>query len=96
MNTQPVSEHFDRFPCAWHAIRMLTPELCRAARGYLDWTQSQLAERANVSEITIRKFETGRHIPHPNNLVAIERAIEAGRLRVTETGGLEPIPDDET
>src|ERR1044072_1645619 len=39
---------------------ILTPALCRAARGLLDWTQTDLAERAAVSRSTIRDYE-GRH-----------------------------------
>ncbi|MEO1240819.1 MAG: helix-turn-helix transcriptional regulator [Pseudomonadota bacterium] len=36
---------------------MITPEQCRAARALLDWTQKDLAERANISNQTVRNFE---------------------------------------
>ncbi|WP_375459343.1 helix-turn-helix transcriptional regulator [uncultured Enterovirga sp.] len=39
----------------------LSPALCRAARGLLDWTQEELAERADVSRSTVRDFEKERH-----------------------------------
>lgn len=67
---------------------MITPATCRAARALIDWSQATLAASANLSEITIRKFETGRVIPHPNNLAAIQRALEeAGVEFIPENGG---------
>lgn len=67
---------------------MISPEQCRAARGWLDWTQEELAGRAQVGLSTIRDFEKGRRTPIANNLAAIERALaEAGlRLRFREDG----------
>ena len=55
---------------------MLTSEQSRAARGWLDWSQEDLAKRANVSLSTIRDFEKGRRVPISNNLQAIKRAFE--------------------
>jgi transcriptional regulator with XRE-family HTH domain len=55
---------------------MITPEQSRAARGLLDWTQSQLAERAHLSESSIRHFEKRRKTPSINNRAAIRRALE--------------------
>ncbi len=40
---------------------MITPAQCRAARGLLDWTQTELAARSGVGCSTIRSFENGRH-----------------------------------
>ena len=59
---------------------MLTPQQSRAARGWLDWSQADLAERANVSLSTIRDFEKGRRTPIGNNLDAIKRALENAGL----------------
>lgn len=39
---------------------MLTPQQCRAARTYMDWTQQDLADRSGVSPVTIRLFEANR------------------------------------
>ena len=39
---------------------MLTPEMCRAARGLLGWTLENLAEAAGVGLMTISAFERGR------------------------------------
>jgi len=55
---------------------MLTPEQSRAARGWLDWSQEDLAQRANVSLSTVRDFEKGRRTPIANNLEAIKRAFD--------------------
>jgi len=67
---------------------MLSPEQSRAARGWLDWSQDELAKRANVSLSTVRDFEKGRRIPIANNLDALRRAIEAGGVQLVFTDGL--------
>ena len=66
---------------------MLTPAHSRAARGWLDWTQEQLAQGANVSLSTIRDFEKGRRIPIANNIDAIRRVLEANGVRMLEDNG---------
>lgn len=58
----------------------MSPEQCRAARAWLDWSQSDLAARADVSASTIRDFEAGRRIPIVNNLRAIRQALEAAGI----------------
>ena len=55
---------------------MLTPEQSRAARGWLNWSQEDLAQRANVSLSTVRNFEKGRNVPIKNNLDAIRSVLE--------------------
>jgi transcriptional regulator with XRE-family HTH domain len=65
----------------------LSPEQSRAARGLLDWSQTDLAKRSNLSESTVRDFEKGRRVPSINNLAAIEHALaEAGVDLVNGTG----------
>ncbi len=66
---------------------LLTPEQCRAARGLLDWTQEDLAQKAGVSRSTIRDFEKGRHWPHPSTATQVVAALEKG--------GVLLIPSDE-
>lgn len=54
----------------------MTPEQCRAARAFLNWSQTDLANRANVGMSTVRDFEKGRHTPIANNLRAIQSSLE--------------------
>lgn len=65
---------------------MMTPEQCRAARGWLEWSQDELAARASVSLSTIRNFEKGRNAPIKNNLEAMQRAFEAAGVHLTFLG----------
>jgi ribosome-binding protein aMBF1 (putative translation factor) len=58
----------------------LTPEQSRAARGWLDWSQEDLAKKASVSLSTVRDFEKGRRVPIPNNLAALEAALEGAGI----------------
>ncbi len=67
---------------------MLSPEQSRAARGWLDWSQADLAERAHVSLSTIRDFEKGRRVPIANNLEAIQRALEAEAVTFEDSDGI--------
>jgi transcriptional regulator with XRE-family HTH domain len=60
----------------------MSPEQCRAARGWLEWTQQELAKRAGVGLSTVRDFEKGERTPIPNNLSAIRRAIEDAGVRL--------------
>ena len=64
----------------------LTPAQSRAARGLLDWSQTELATRSNLSESTVRDFEKGRRVPSLNNLAAIQRALEAAGVAFTNGG----------
>lgn len=63
----------------------LTPEQSRAARGWLDWSQEDLAKKANVSLSTVRDFEKGRRTPIANNLEAIERALIGAGIHFVNT-----------
>lgn len=47
------------------------PEILLALRLSNGLTQQQLAERANVAEITIQNYESGRSNPVPTRLLAI-------------------------
>lgn len=58
----------------------LTPGQCRAARALLDWTQDDLALRAEVSRSTVRGFEGGQHEMHRATAAAIRRAFEAAEI----------------
>lgn len=58
----------------------MTPEQCRAARGWLDMSQDDLAKAARVSLSTVRDFEKGRRLPIANNLAAIRSVLEAAGI----------------
>ncbi|MDI6837676.1 MAG: helix-turn-helix transcriptional regulator, partial [Rhizobiaceae bacterium] len=62
------------------------PQQCRAARGWLDISQTELAEASNVSLSTVRDYEKGRRVPIGNNLAAIQNALESKGISFTETG----------
>ena len=55
----------------------LTPALCRAARGLLNWTSVRLASKAGMSEGVVREFESGRRIPGPSKVASIRRTLKA-------------------
>ena len=54
----------------------------------LDWSQPVLAERAHISQTTLRNFEKGYRSPTHNNLAAIKSALEAAGVEfIDENGG---------
>jgi transcriptional regulator with XRE-family HTH domain len=68
--------------------QMFTPAQCRAARGLIDWSQLELAQRAGVGIVTIRQLEAGNHAPRRATLEVVRRALEAGGVEfIDESGG---------
>jgi DNA-binding transcriptional regulator YiaG len=65
----------------------MTPEQCRAARGWLGWSQNELAGAAHVSHSTVKDFEGGRRVPIANNLAAMKAALEADGIVFVDSGG---------
>lgn len=66
----------------------MTPEQCRAARGWLGWTQQELATRAHVGLSTVKVFEKGSGKLIPATAEAIQRTIEqAGICLLTRADG---------
>lgn len=58
----------------------MTPEQCRAARGWLAWSQDELAKAANVGQSTVKDFEGGRRTPISATLAAMQAALEQGGI----------------
>jgi DNA-binding transcriptional regulator YiaG len=68
----------------------VSPEQCRAARGWLDWSQNMLAIRAGVALSTVRDFEKRRHVPTPSNLHAMCQALEREGVFFPPDGVIRP------
>ena len=66
---------------------ILTPALCRAARGLLDWTQVDLADQAAVSRSTIRDYEGKHHELHRATEAQLRLAFENGGVAFIEVEG---------
>jgi DNA-binding transcriptional regulator YiaG len=65
-------------------IATMTPEQCRAARAWLNWSQDELAKGASVGVSTVRDFEAGRREPTRNNLTAMKAALESGGVALVD------------
>ena len=78
-----VSDESNRY---WFA--MVTAAQCRAARGLLDWSQRDLADRAAVGIVTVRQLEAGVNEPRRATVEVVRRAFEsAGVEFIDENGG---------
>ncbi len=67
---------------------ILTPPLCRAARGLLDWTQADLADHAAVSRSTIRDYEGRHHEIHRATEAQLRLAFEGGGVKFVDVEGV--------
>ena len=56
---------------------MISAAQCRAARGLLDWSQQELAERAGVGVVTVRQLEANLRQPRRATLAVVRRCFEA-------------------
>lgn len=63
------------------------PAQCRAARGLLDWTQSDLSEATGLSAVTIRAFEKGGEMRESNRTLIALALEKAGVELIPENGG---------
>jgi transcriptional regulator with XRE-family HTH domain len=61
----------------------MSPDQCRAARGWLGWSQQKLADQAKLSVSTLKDFENRKRRPIANNLAAIRGALEAAGIEFT-------------
>lgn len=88
MSTQIVGVDEKNLPAYF---RPMTPEQSRAARGWLDWSQQELAAKASVSLSTVRDFEKGRRVPIANNLTAMRVVLETAGISFVDSDGASGI-----
>ncbi len=67
---------------------MLSIEQIRAARALLDWSQSDLAEKAGLSQTGIARIENGTNQPNTKTLQKIETAFDDANIEFMGTTGL--------
>lgn len=72
---------------------MITPALARAARGLLDWQQSDLANIGSLSLTAIKNFEGGQKTTHKKTAQAIQNAFEKHGIEFPSSGGLRQTDD---
>lgn len=66
---------------------MVTSAQVRAARGLLNWTVRDLAERSGVHRNTVTRIETETTTPG-HSMAAVQKAFEsAGVMFIPENGG---------
>lgn len=65
----------------------MTAGQCRAARGYLGWSQTDLAEHAKVSRAMIADFEGGKRRTHDAMRNAVQDVLEAAGVEFPERAG---------
>ncbi len=68
-------------------ISTISPGLCRAARGLLDWSQQELAKQAGVGTVTIRELEGGKHEPRRATLYVVLQAFEKAGVEFLHVDG---------
>ncbi|MDR6666390.1 helix-turn-helix transcriptional regulator [Rhizobium sp. 1399] len=57
---------------------------CRAARGLIGWSQSDLCDAAKVGRATLANFEAEKTTPYDRTLRDIESALEAAGVRLID------------
>lgn len=70
--------------------KTLLPAQCRGARGLLNWSQGDLADRAGVSRSTVKDFETERHTLHHSTERLLIEALEDGGAALIAADGAGP------
>ena len=65
----------------------ITPEQCRAARGLLGWSQSDLESESGVARKTLADFEAGKRSPYQRTLNEIRAALENGGVEFIDSNG---------
>ena len=56
----------------------------RAARGLLNWSQGELAERAGISKQSVTRIENGTMDPRFSTITALNEAIRGAGVEMAE------------
>jgi len=73
----------------------MTPPQIRAARGLLNWTVQELAEKAGLDRNTVAQIESGRYASDAETMAAILRVLEAAGIEFTNgRWGCDPKGED--
>jgi len=65
-------------------FRLIYAAKIRAARGLLNWSQGELAERAGVSKQSITRIERGIMDPRFSTMTALNEAIRSAGVEMTD------------
>jgi transcriptional regulator with XRE-family HTH domain len=71
---------------------MLSADQIRAARALMNWSQSELAKKIEMSVPSIGNIESGKHIPSPQTQDKIIKTFALSGVEFIE-GGARHIPD---
>jgi transcriptional regulator with XRE-family HTH domain len=70
----------------------MTVDQCRAARGLVNWSTTDLAAKAGIGIATAKRFESGQ-VVQPNSIALMRQALEEAGVtfisdgQVSRTGG---------
>jgi predicted transcriptional regulator len=64
--------------------RLIYAAQIRAARGLLNWSQGELAERAGVSKQSVTRVEAGTMDPRFSTMTALNEAIRSAGVEMAE------------
>jgi transcriptional regulator with XRE-family HTH domain len=70
-----------------NSFGMITPAQCRAARGLIAWSQSDLAQKAGIGAVAVHQLESGSSNPRRSTLTVIRQAFEAAGVEFIEENG---------
>lgn len=66
----------------------ITTAQIRGARGLLNWSQQDLAERTGISSTSIGNIENGQTLPRESTLIAIEKAFTDAGIEFMANDGM--------
>jgi DNA-binding XRE family transcriptional regulator len=85
--SQAFFDRIDDFIWLCESSEMISSAQCRAARGLLDWSQQELADKARVGVVTLRQLEAGTHQPRRATLEVVRRCLELGGVEFIDENG---------